>query len=58
MEQEIIEKFFEDCRNMDISKLPGIARKVDSHDEKVFIMRIYDYFLQKKQRECIENGKF
>lgn len=58
MEQEKVFEFYNECMNMDLSKMQELIISTASEDEKNFYTDLYNFVLRKRQKELIANGMF
>lgn len=58
MEQEKVFEFYNECMNMDLSKMQELIISTASEDEKNFYTDLYNFVLRKRQKELIANGVF
>ena len=58
MEQERVLEFYNECMNMDLSKMLELIAGTESEDEKSFYTDLYNFVLKKRQKELIANGVY
>ena len=58
MEQERVLEFYNECMNMDLSKMLELITSTTSEDEKNFYTDLYNFVLKKRQKELVANGVF
>ncbi len=58
MDKEKAYNFFVECMNMDFGKMLDLITTTESEEEKDFYTELFNFVLQKRQKELIANGVY